>query len=186
MLSEVEFFNKPLKEHNLFNTIKDVEKQFEKEFKEAYFPSWWKICSTSNDKKRVYLYHKYLKEKQLIIECMENSKDNVIKHLLKYCIENHMFSFVNGSAMRVLEIDNNENKSFPECPICFDNASMCVITNCSHEICIDCVKKLLRYNKNSTKQKYACPLCRYYRAYEDTYVYDYENKKVDYLRRACK
>lgn len=46
------------------------------------------------------------------------------------------------------KVDNIEN-----CPICFDHSEL--ITNCSHQFCVDCLK-----NVNNKNIELVCPLCR--------------------------
>lgn len=52
----------------------------------------------------------------------------------------------------------NQIKSYiEECPICYDEKKNYNIWDCSHKVCVDCIKQLLKANNN---ERISCPMCR--------------------------
>ena len=81
---------------------------------------------------------KYLAELDTLYELnIENNK------IISYSIKKELI--IQNSPKKV---DNIEN-----CPVCFDHSEL--ITNCSHQFCVDCLE-----NVNNKNIELVCPLCR--------------------------
>ena len=81
------------------------------------------------------------------------SKFTYLNNVFNYCPEFNDFNedraneFIDLYKKNIIKIDWLKYIPFEECCICFNNT--CHFTECSHMVCIDCLKTLLK-----------CPICR--------------------------
>jgi hypothetical protein len=56
-----------------------------------------------------------------------------------------------------MQIENLNNETTLECPICFENTEILKTLNCCHEICYNCI---LILERDHLIGKIKCPFCR--------------------------